>query len=147
MAFEQGMTLDQNALGAAAPQPMGGGMGGSQASMAGFNQWLSTLPPEEAEALRAAMASDPNAASKMYQNQMTMANKLRETPSARGQTTRSNIYTEANPLEHLNTGLSRGLGAIKYGQAENAYEESEEARRLGLRGAADYLRSAGMQGV
>jgi len=138
--------IENTNLGLQAPQglqPTGAVTGQPTSSggltMSDWEDYLATLDPAEAEALRAAIASDPDALAKLHTDQMSYADKLRQTPSPEGKTTRNQIYTAANPLEHLSAGADKVMGAMQLGQAQEDYASAEEARARALRGYGDFM--------
>jgi len=112
------------------------GIGGMD--MAQLQDYLATLSPQEQQDFLNNVLSDPNSMQDMHSKSMAFAEKLRETPTPEGRTTRNQIYTAANPLEHLSAGADKVMGAVQHGQAQDEYEEAEEMRQKALRQMGDF---------
>ena len=81
------------------------------------------LPPEKQAEMMQRMGKDYGAEMGMLDKQMGGAEDLMNTATPEGRTTRNQIYTAANPLEHLGAGAQRYAGYKQMGDLRSSQEE------------------------
>lgn len=103
-----------------------------------LRQYIATLSPEEQEAFMQAMFADYEGESGELEQQRSMAEELRGTPGAEARSY-GGIYTAANPLEHLSSGIDRYRGVREGQAAQTAAGGITEQRGLAQRRMAEAL--------
>lgn len=124
-----------------------------QAPQAPQGQQASQMTPEMMQALQRMKLDDPERYAQIMQgmyadyegqsdvlgNQMQRAEALRGTATPEGRTTRNNIYTAANPLEHIAAGYSRYKGNKDVKDIEGRMGDMSKMKSGALRGMASGL--------